>query len=87
MKTAVRYGLENLKTVHDAFSVGFSNNHKERPIIIAPNRLAVIKYICPNWLKKKGSILNKTIIKVVTAITLTALFSSQTTGNIGILAF
>jgi len=48
MKTAVRYGLENLKTVHDAFSVGFSNSHKERPIIIAPNKVAVIKYICPN---------------------------------------
>ena len=48
MKTAVRYGLENLKTVHDALSVGFSKSHKESPSIVAPNIVAVTRYICPN---------------------------------------
>jgi len=45
---AVRYGLENLKTVHDARSVGLIKSHKQSAIITAPNTLVVIKYIKPN---------------------------------------
>lgn len=43
MKIAVRYGLENLNTVHEARSVGLISNHSDSPIIIAPKIMAVMK--------------------------------------------
>lgn len=45
---AVRYGLENLNTVHDARSDGLINNHRDSASIIAPKIIVVIKYIKPN---------------------------------------
>ncbi len=47
-KSAAKYGLENLKTVHDAFSLGLINNHKDNATIVIPKVLEVIKYIIPN---------------------------------------
>ena len=41
INSAVRYGLENLKTVHEAFSLGFTNSQMDIAIIAAPNTAAV----------------------------------------------
>ena len=43
INSAVRYGLVNLKTVHDALSVGLTSSHADSASITAPNTPAVIK--------------------------------------------
>jgi hypothetical protein len=43
IKSAVRYGLENLKTVHDAFSLGLVRSQTDRAIMTAPKTLAVAR--------------------------------------------
>lgn len=41
MNNIARYGLENLNSVHDAFSDGFTSSHTLSAIIIAPDTIAV----------------------------------------------
>ena len=43
MNSAVKYGLENLNTVHEAFSLGLISNQMENAIMTAPKTLAVTK--------------------------------------------
>ena len=43
MNSAVKSGLENLKTVHEAFSLGLISNQMENAIMTAPKTLAVTK--------------------------------------------
>jgi hypothetical protein len=41
INSAAKYGLENLNTIHDVFSLGFNNSQVDKAIIAAPNMLAV----------------------------------------------
>src|SRR5574341_79191 len=43
MNSAVRYGLENLNKVHDAFSLGFTRSQMDMASIAAPNTPAVTR--------------------------------------------
>ena len=36
MKSPAKYGLENLNTVHEVFSLGLSNNNIDKAIIATP---------------------------------------------------
>ena len=42
INNAVKYGLENLKTVQEALSLGLNSNQIDKPTIAAPKTVAVI---------------------------------------------
>ena len=42
MKSAVKYGLENLNKVQEAISLGFANSQTDNTTITVPKALAVI---------------------------------------------
>lgn len=43
MNRAVKYGLENLNTVHDALSLGRASSQTDIAIMTAPKTLAVAR--------------------------------------------
>ncbi|AJW70000.1 hypothetical protein NADRNF5_0302 [Nitrosopumilus adriaticus] len=89
INNTAKYGLENLNSVHEAFSIGLAMTQTDKPIINAPDAIAVHRYTLPtiasplSVLIKNGAIENKTMTTVDPAIARADVFSDCTAVSIG----